>query len=70
MTTEPSNAGRPDGMGQPALRVLASAGIKDSSQVSQGTDSQLLALHGMGPKAIGILKAALHARKERLASGQ
>jgi hypothetical protein len=36
-------------------------------QVARFTESQLLALHGMGPKALRIIKAALRAQGKSLA---
>lgn len=47
-------------IGAPALRALASVGIHSLSSLTGHTEKELLALHGMGPKALGILRAALH----------
>lgn len=44
---------------QPALRALNGAGITNLKQLTKFSEEELLALHGMGPKAIGILRAAL-----------
>jgi hypothetical protein len=52
----------PKGVSKPALRALASVGVTRLDQVTRFTEAELLALHGMGPKAIGIIKAALLAR--------
>src|SRR5262245_1145133 len=52
----------PKGVSKPALRALASIGVTRLDQVTRFTEAELLALHGMGPKAIGIIKAALLAR--------
>lgn len=57
----------PRGIGKPAQRALASIGVTRLDQLPQYTESQLLALHGMGPKALGILKAALLAEGKSLA---
>jgi predicted flap endonuclease-1-like 5' DNA nuclease len=57
----------PKGIGKPALRALASAGLDRLDQMTRVTESDLLALHGMGPKAIGIIKAALRAQGKALA---
>ena len=57
----------PKGMGQPALRALATLGISEVDQAAEFTERQLLALHGMGPKAIGILREALHAKGKSFA---
>jgi predicted Fe-Mo cluster-binding NifX family protein len=48
-------------LGAPAARALAAAGITTLEQVADWSEADLLALHGMGPKALGILKAALAA---------
>ena len=56
----------PKGIGKPALRALASAGFDRLDQLTRGTESELLALHGMGPKAIGIIKAALRTQGKAL----
>jgi hypothetical protein len=39
-------------------------------QMSSVTESDLLALHGMGPKAIGIIKAALRSQGKALAKSR
>jgi hypothetical protein len=57
----------PKGLGKPALRALASAGLDRLDQMTRVTESELLALHGMGPKAIGIIKTALRAQGKALA---
>jgi hypothetical protein len=46
----------PSGLPQPALRALANAGYTKLEQVKKVSDAELLALHGMGPKAIAILR--------------
>ncbi|XYH93050.1 DNA-binding protein [Sorangium sp. So ce1128] len=57
----------PKGIGKPATRALASVGISRLDQVARLTEAQLLALHGVGPKAVGVLKAALEAQGKSLA---
>jgi hypothetical protein len=52
----------PPGIPKPALRALASAGISRLGDATRFSESELLALHGMGPKAMGIIKAALRAQ--------
>ena len=54
--------GFPKGVSQPALRALARAGYTHIDQLTAASENDLLALHGMGPKVLGILKSALHAR--------
>jgi hypothetical protein len=58
----------PKGIAKPALRALASVGISRLEQTTRFTESRLLALHGMGPKAIGIIKTALRAQGKSLAT--
>jgi DNA-directed RNA polymerase alpha subunit len=52
----------PDELGRTAPRALQEAGIDSLEKVSRHTEKELLALHGVGPKAIRILTEAL-ARK-------
>ncbi|WP_437631585.1 DNA-binding protein [Sorangium sp. So ce854] len=56
----------PKGIGKPAQRALASVGVSRLDQVTRFTEAQLMALHGVGPKAIGIIKAALEAAGKSL----
>lgn len=46
----------------PALRALNNAGYYRLEELTQVTARELLALHGMGPKALRILREALHAK--------
>lgn len=46
-------------IGAPATRALLNEKITTLKQVAKRTEKELLELHGMGPKAIGILKKAL-----------
>ncbi|MDQ3225708.1 MAG: DNA-binding protein [Chloroflexota bacterium] len=57
-------------MGKPATRALHAAGYTRLDQLVTVTERELLALHGMGPKAIGILRAALHARGRSFAGSE
>lgn len=43
----------------PASRALAEAGYTNLESVAGVPDAELLALHGVGPKAIRILRTAL-----------
>jgi hypothetical protein len=52
----------PARIGQPATRALAAAGYTNLDQLSRVTESELLKLHGMGPKALGIIRGALHTK--------
>lgn len=44
---------------QPALRALIEAGYTRLEQLTQVSEANLMKLHGMGPKALGILRLAL-----------
>lgn len=46
-------------IGRPAYNALQHAGIENLEQLTQYTEAELLALHGFGPKALGILKSTL-----------
>ena len=49
-------------IGAPATRALAAAGITTLPQVSALTEAELLAMHGVGPKAIRLLREAMAER--------
>jgi hypothetical protein len=53
--------GFPPGMSQPSLRALLGAGYTSLEQLTTTTAADLLALHGMGPKGIRLLREALAA---------
>jgi len=57
----------PDGLAAPALRALSRAGIATLAQLAKVTESEISELHGMGPKAIGQLKAAMRAHSLKFA---
>lgn len=48
--------------GKPAERALAGAGYTTLEQLNGVSEAELLKLHGMGPKALGILRDALAER--------
>ncbi|GAA4923972.1 hypothetical protein [Stackebrandtia albiflava] len=52
----------PKAIGKPATRALANAGITTLDQVAALSDAELNALHGVGPKAVKILRDALATR--------
>jgi hypothetical protein len=60
--------GLPAGLAQPALRALAAAGYLSVDRLANVREEDLLALHGMGPKAIEIIRAALKARGQTFLS--
>ena len=51
----------PIGIGKPATRALESAGIVKLDQLEKVTEVQLMKLHGIGPKALRILRETLAA---------
>jgi predicted flap endonuclease-1-like 5' DNA nuclease len=63
----PAQIGDLPSIGRPANSALIEAGISSLAQVAACSRSQLLAMHGVGPKAVRILEAALQARGLRLA---
>jgi hypothetical protein len=52
----------PKGVAAPAVRALASVGVTRLEQAAQFRESELAALHGMGPKALGLIRAELRAQ--------
>lgn len=52
----------PAGIGQPATRALRGAGLGTLDQVATRSAAELLALHGVGPKAVRILGETLAER--------
>ncbi len=55
-------------IGAPATRALALIGVTRLDQVAGCSRSELLALHGFGPRALRLLEEALAARGEALRS--
>jgi hypothetical protein len=52
----------PGNIGSPAGIALKAAGITTLRQVAKLTEKELLALHGVGPKAVRILREALESK--------
>lgn len=50
------------GFSHPAERALATIGVTRLSQLTKYTEKEILKLHGMGPKGIRVLQAALKER--------
>jgi predicted flap endonuclease-1-like 5' DNA nuclease len=48
-------------VGGPALQALTGAGYTHLEQLAKVSEKELLKLHGMGPKAVRILREALEA---------
>lgn len=57
----------PPKLANPARRALRRAGYTRLDQLTQVRESDLAGLHGMGAKAIGMLKVALAARGQGFA---
>lgn len=49
-------------IGAPATRALQAAGLHDLDAVAGVRPDDLLALHGVGPRAVRVLREALAAR--------
>jgi hypothetical protein len=57
--TKPIKDKFPAGVSQPALRALAREGYTALEQLVRVKESELAQLHGMGPKALRIIREAL-----------
>jgi predicted flap endonuclease-1-like 5' DNA nuclease len=49
-------------IGKPATRALEAEGIRTLEDIARHSERELLAIHGVGPKAIRILREELEAR--------
>ncbi|CAN7407034.1 MULTISPECIES: hypothetical protein [Micrococcaceae] len=58
----PAQIGDLPPLGRPANSALLQAGITTLAQVASHGPGELLALHGVGPRAIRLLEAALKER--------
>lgn len=56
-------------IGRPATQALHLIGVTTLEQVARHSQRELLALHGVGPKAARILKAELEAHGLEFAEG-
>jgi hypothetical protein len=56
-----------EGLAQPAIRVLVGPGCTRLEQLATATEANLQKLHGMGPKATGLLRSALNDRGQSFA---
>jgi predicted flap endonuclease-1-like 5' DNA nuclease len=65
----PAQIGDLPPLGRPANSALLQAGITTLAQVAEYSDRDLLTMHGVGPKAIRLLEAALAERGLRFAGG-
>jgi hypothetical protein len=53
----------PKGLSQPAIRAFVAAGYVRLEDLAGASEKGLLALHGVGPKAIPIIRQALADRR-------
>jgi len=53
----------PKGVAKPAIRALNAAGYTHLEQLQKVDLSTLKHLHGMGPKALAVIEAALKERR-------
>lgn len=51
----------PKGFPQPAIRALAAEGYERLDQLAGSSERHLLALHGVGPTAIRLIRQGLEA---------
>ena len=57
-----TDAPLPPAIGRPATGALAAIGIDRLEQLTTLTENELLAVHGVGPKAVRILRETLAER--------
>jgi hypothetical protein len=57
--TKPADSDLPSAIGRPATHALLGAGLTTLAEVATRTEDELLALHGVGPKAVRILAETL-----------
>lgn len=60
----------PRSIGNPARNALEHAGYSKLKQLTRVTEKELAKLHGMGPKALGILREELKAKGLSFAAGR
>jgi hypothetical protein len=66
--THPNAESFPKRTSGPALRALAAAGVRSIRDLTSWTEQDVAALHGMGPKVLGLLKDELKRRRLKLRS--
>lgn len=57
-----SPAANPPGFSNPATRALRNIGVTRLSQLTEHRESDVAGVHGVGPKGVKVLKAALTAQ--------
>ncbi|MDQ2905203.1 MAG: DNA-binding protein [Ktedonobacteraceae bacterium] len=73
METKPNDqqeSDLPPGLSRPAQRALAGAGYARLEQFTSLSEAEVLQLHGMGPKAMDLIRRALAARGLSFAEGK
>ena len=55
------------GLSAPSRRALTNAGINSYNELAKVSEEELAALHGMGPKAMDVLRQGLEKRGLSLA---
>lgn len=55
----PDKSHLPACIGRPALRALTAAGVTSLPELSRLREADLLQMHGVGPRALSLLKVAL-----------
>ena len=60
----------PDDLSNPARRALVAAGYVRLEQLTRVSEAQILALHGVGPKGLEMLRRALHANGWSFGDGE
>ena len=58
-SSAPDASDLPAGIGRPARRALAAAGVSSLHDVSRLREVELLRMHGVGPRALSLLEEAL-----------
>ncbi|MFZ3589754.1 DNA-binding protein [Bacillus sp. DJP31] len=58
----PPESDLPSDIGKPATRALTGAGYLRLEQFTKVTEAEVLQLHGVGPKAIRIIREFLEAK--------
>lgn len=56
---EPAGPSNLPNIGRPALSALAHFGVRNVEQLADYTEQDILALHGVGPKALRILRPVM-----------
>jgi hypothetical protein len=68
--TAPPESALPRGIGRPATSAFAAAGYYRLEQFTTVSEAELLKLHGVGAKALGVLRQALQAQGLDFAPGK